>query len=507
MSVGTGGARRWLLNVASGYASVAAEGVVFLALTPFLVHYVGVDRYALWVLAGTIVFYLKFLDLGFAGAQIRYHARFAARDQHDDIRRLARTVVLGLTVAGCVALAAGLLIAAAAQPAWFTIEPEQIGEFRALLALLTVEIFVLFPASGLDNIYEGAQRFDVRNLRAVALLGVKTLAQIAALMLGHGLLVIAAIEVIATSLQLLLDLTIINRLLPGLLKSPVGFDLGIWRRIRGFALWSFLDDLLMSGTARLGNLFVASFLSLALLTPYSLCVSVTGLLLHAIHPIADTFFPLATQLHAQGRREELGQLLLTGTKGLLALCAPLAVVLAFTGEAMIALWVPATRGEIPHGLVALLTADVTISVILSTPAVVLIAVNGIRSFVLLTAAEILLFAVLAWLLAPGANLHGLALAALLSNIVTGFGVMLPLVARVTKVPLARLIGLPVMRVVLACLPAVGLAMLNIGWRDDTIPGVGLHALTLGTACVAGLLLWGASRSERSEYLQLWRDAR
>jgi hypothetical protein len=145
-------------------------------------------------------------------------------------------------------------------------------------------------------------------------------------------------------------------------------------------------------------------------------------------------------------------------------------------------------------------------VILSTPAIVLIAINGIRSFVLLTAGEILLFALLGWLLAPGMDLVGLALAALISNVVTGFGVMLPLVARVTRVPLMRLVGVPTARVALACAPAIGLAVLPIRWQDDTLLGAGLHAAALGAVCVAGLLLWGTNRGERGEYLRLWRAA-
>jgi O-antigen/teichoic acid export membrane protein len=499
---------RWLKNVASGYASLLVDGLLFLFLTPLFVEYLGVEGYGLWVLATTVLFYLRFLDLGFEGAQIRFHARFAARDRHDLVTKLTRTVASALGIAGVAACAAAFAIAA--WPAFLdeSATAAQVGDLRIVLLLLGVDLLVMFPASALDNVYEGTQRLDLRNLRALVISLLKAAADVAVLLTGHGLVWLAAVEVLATCATLLFDLRTIPRLAPGLLSARIGFDLSIWRRIRQFAMWNFFDDLLMSGFGRLGNLFVASYMSIALLTPYALCTALTGLLMAAVSPITDTLLPMAAGLHAQGRREELCRVVATGMRGLVALVTPLTIVLAVLGSRLIEWWVPATRGNLPAGLVAVFAANAWVSVLLWVPTIALVALNRVRALVLVTICEIALFAALAVWWVPQFELLGIGWAAFVSNAAVGVGVLLPLVARSLNVPLARLLGAPLLRIAAISAPAAFAAVV-IETRNPAGGGIELvvHAALMGMAIALALLAFGASRRDRVEYQALWRALR
>ena len=191
------GSRRlqgWLRNVSSGYADTAVGGIVFLLLTPLLVHRLGTAAYALWVLGHTITFYLAFLDLGFGNAQVRYHAHFAARERPAELRTTIVTSCASLLIAGVIAALAGCTIAFAVPAAWLGVSPALASDFRLVVLLLGVEMLVSFAGAAVENIYEGANRFDLRNLRSIVMRVLTAVAEAIALWNGAGLVDLVAIE-------------------------------------------------------------------------------------------------------------------------------------------------------------------------------------------------------------------------------------------------------------------------------------------------------------------------
>src|SRR5688572_8738829 len=246
--------RQWLLNVASGYADLAVGGVIFILLTPLFIRYLGVEGYAVWVVSHTITFYLHFLDLGFGSAQVRFHAQLAARGELDDVARLTRTTAISLLVSGLVATIVGLGVALGPASWWIDTSPAFETDFRTVLVLLVINLMVAFPASVLDNLYDGLQRFDIQNARSIVLRLITASAQVVLLMQGHGLVALAALELAMSCLLLVVDGVLLNRLMPGLLRLRLVFDNAMWQRMRSFALWDSLDDLLVEGTPKLNNL-------------------------------------------------------------------------------------------------------------------------------------------------------------------------------------------------------------------------------------------------------------
>jgi len=65
---------RLLRNVGSNYVKVGVDGLIIIVLTPYLVNELGVALYAVWVIVQTIGYYLGFLDLGVADAQVQRHS-------------------------------------------------------------------------------------------------------------------------------------------------------------------------------------------------------------------------------------------------------------------------------------------------------------------------------------------------------------------------------------------------------------------------------------------------
>jgi O-antigen/teichoic acid export membrane protein len=498
--------RQWLLNVASGYADLAVGGVIFVLLTPLLVRYLGVEGYAIWVVSHTITFYLHFLDLGFGSAQVRFHAQLAAQGEQQDIARLTRTTAISLLVSGVIATVLGLALAAGPASWWIDTSPALEADFRTVLLLLVINLMVAFPASVLDNLYDGLQRFDIQNARSIVLRIVTAGAQVTLLLQGYGLVELAALELAMSCVLVVVDSVILNRLMPGLLRLPLVFDTEMWRRMRSFALWDSLDDLLVEGTPKLNNLLIAVILPLALLTPYSLCATAAGVLALAVFPVTTTLLPLAAGLHAHNRLDELANVVKLGSKVAAAIAAPLAIFLIFFGEAALRLWIPDMQDEVPALLLTVITLDVLVSVYLMTSAIVLTAMNAVRTVVILTAIEIVLTLGFVLALAPAYGLLGVVIGSLAGNVLIGFGLQVPIVARRIGVSVPQLVVPTLGRVALAVTPAALVAyQLRIsfdasGWLE--LIGA---AATIGLVSIAGLYFVGTSRSERARCVALWRE--
>ena len=495
--------RRWLTNVATSYADLLVGGVVFFILTPILVRHFGLELYALWVIGHTITFYLGFLDLGLDGAHVRFHARLAARSRARELRALVATASVALTVTGAIAAALGALLAFSPLASWLEVSPALAQDLRIVLLVLAANLLVAFPASVFENVLEGAQRFDLSNARSIALRLVTATVQLVLLGSGYGIVALALVELAMSLVRLAVDFVLAARLLPGLARTVVRVDVPLWRRMRRFALWTSLDDVLVEGSAHVDKLLLAMLLPVALLTPYSLYVSVAGVLLLAVQPVIETFFPMAAALHGKRSAAALRTLVLDGTRTAMALALPAAVFLMFFGERALALWTPEAANVLPGALLPIVIVNLLVSVFLWTSTVVLMAANRVRALVLLTLAEVALEVLLMVFLSARFGVIGFALASLLANVIIGFGWQLPLLARHLGVSPRELLTHAAGRVGAAGLPALLVAWAMQSFLDE--PGwLGLFLTALAIAGVYAAILTAFAPREHGRHVTLWR---
>jgi O-antigen/teichoic acid export membrane protein len=493
--------RRWLKNVATSYADLAVGGLVFFLLTPLLVRHLGVEVYALWVVSHTITFYLGFLDLGLDGAHVRFHARLAAREHADPLRSLAATTAIALSIAGIVAGVLGGIVAFAPLDNWLDISGVSATDLRLVLLILAANLVVSFPASVFENVLEGAQRFDLASIRSIALRIVAAAAQLALLLAGYGIVELAMVELAMSVLRLIVDFVLASRLVPGIGRTPLRLDRQLWRRMRRFALWTSVDDVLVEGSAHLDKLILAALLPLALLTPYALCVTVASLLLLAVQPVVETFFPMAAGLHGERRDTAVRALVLDGSRTALALAMPAAAFLFFLGNNALELWTPEAASLLPHWLLPLLVVNLLVSVFLWTSTVVLLAVNRVRAVVWLTLAEVMLEVGLMIALTREFGLVGFALASLIANVAIGFGMQMPVLRRHLGIAAGEWLRHGALRVLGAGVPAAALAA-TIAYflQPRTWLQIGGSALAIAAVYFLALAMFG-QKGQRPA--QLW----
>ncbi len=500
-------ARRWLANVGSGYADAIVGGLVFLLLTPVFVRSLGTGGYAAWLIAHTFIFYLGFLDIGFGHAQVRFHARWAAGRRTQALHGLLATTTAGLFVAGLAATVIGLLIAWVGPLHWFDAPPALRGDLRVVLALLSLNLLLAFPSAVLSNLYRGAQRFDLANACSIVLRLITAGAQWVCLQQGQGVIILAAIELAMTALRILLDLAILSTLLPDLLRTPVRWHPRTWRGVRRYALWSAFEDLLVDGATQLEQVLIVVLLPLALLTPYALPTAAAGVLLLAVGPLAETFLPMAAQLHAERNDRQLAQLLMAGSKMAIGIAAPAAVFLWVFGDAALALWSPEGVAGTPPNLLRIIVLNCLMSTFLTTSAMLLLAAGRVRTIALLTLLEVLLSTLLIVVLAPRYGLLGVASGLLIANVLIGFALQVPIVTAVFHLSAPQYLWTSLGRVLLAAAPVYAIASIMQPHIPAGLLGLLLAAGVIGTAYLVALLLLGTTAKERAGYTVLWQEMR
>ncbi len=498
---------RWLLNVGTGYADALIGGTLFVVLTPVFVRELGAQGYAVWLLAHVFTFYLGFLDIGFGHAQVRFHARWAATEQGKALQGLVSTTTSGLFVAGTLAALTGMVLALVGPLGWTDTSGSMQADLRWVLALLSINLWLAFPAGVLANLYRGAQRFDLANLRSIALRLITASAQLYCLLHGADLVWLAAIELAATGLRMLIDIWTLRTLLPALMHAPVRWNRRIWRGVRRFALWSAFEDLLMDGATQLEQVLIALLLPLALLTPYSLANAAGGLLLLAIGPVSETLLPLAAQWHAERHDAQLARLLSAGSKIAVGIAAPAALFLWIFGDQALRWWSPDGMAEAPPSLLPLICLHFLVSAFMTTSAMLLLAAGRVRTVAALTLVEVLLSTLLILLLAPRHGLVGVVTGLLVANVLIGFTFQLPIAARAFSLDTPEFLRTVFGRVILAMAPCL---LVAIGIRKlipDGVWGLVMAAAAIGLCYLPAMYLLGTSAKERSEYRLLWEELR
>ena len=92
------------------YVNILWNNILNIFYIPITLRSLGVNEYGLYSLCSSIIEYLAVINLGYASAYVRYHSRFAARNDEDGIRSL-NGIMLGLySILGCIVLLGGLFL-------------------------------------------------------------------------------------------------------------------------------------------------------------------------------------------------------------------------------------------------------------------------------------------------------------------------------------------------------------------------------------------------------------
>lgn len=471
-----------LTSISWNYVQAGVSLVIFFLLTPFVVEHLGSVGYGIWVLLNAILFYLRFLDLGFYNALVKYVAEYSERQAWSTVNGLVATTVSALSVAGVVAVAVSGLVAWLLVPSVFEVPPERISELQVATVLIGVDLLIAFPTSALDAIFEGRQRFDVLSGVNIAVSILAAGATVAGLLAGYGIVMLVWIEIGATVASAVISFWLLRRLFPDLRVAFGPLRGPSLQQIRGYSTWTSLNEALVEGGAQLEKVLIPMLLSVALLTPYSLICSVAAAIFLAVEPITDVFFPLSSAYDASDDKQRLRHLLMRGTKLVMAISLPLAVGIIAYGEDFILLWIGEEHIDLPPDVMSLVVLSFATTAFVLTSTTILLAMGRVREVFSMTIVELVLAVVLILLSVPRFELVGLAGSLLFANVAITFFWVVPYVCRLLGQPVGVFLGQSLLRPLFAVVPMA----IFIFWLDQHLDNDALWALLIPAGLASGV---------------------
>src|SRR5215831_1919201 len=186
---------RVLQNTAFNFISkLITLGAGFL-LTPFVLHQLGVGHYGLWVLVGSVVAYSSLLDIGIAGAVVKYVAEYRTRGENEQAQSLVATALCLYSLIGLIVVALSVILSPIL-PSLFNVLPNERTMATALILLSGITVGISIPCTLPMAVLRGLQRFDLLNLISSTgtLLSLATV--VAVLLLGGGVVSIVAVNIL-----------------------------------------------------------------------------------------------------------------------------------------------------------------------------------------------------------------------------------------------------------------------------------------------------------------------
>lgn len=324
-------------SILSNWGAFVFGALVNFALSPYIVRTLGDTAYGAWVLLVSLVGYLGLLDLGVRGAVTRYVARNHAASDHTEAGRVASSALGLFTVAGLAAIALSGVMALLVGRVFRV--PPQFEEVARIVALLGgVNVAVSLVSGVYGGVLIGLQRFDYSNAVEIGVNALRAVAIVVALRSGHGLLVLALVQLGATMLRGAASWWLSRRLYPELkieFRSADRRHVGV---IFSFGLASSLLQAMGSLMLYSDSLVIGALLPVSMITFFSIGANLQEYARAIVSGISQTLTPWMSAIEGRGDHAALQRVLLTGGRLTTLTILPVALTFMIRGESFIALW-------------------------------------------------------------------------------------------------------------------------------------------------------------------------
>ena len=444
-------ARNVGFNVLGQVGTAAAS---FFAI-PFLLHRLGGQTYALYILMHAVAGYLALLSFGAGTATVKYVAQFNAAQDARGLRAVLRYSA-AMHLFGALAAAVFLLVG---------VRFCAVRLFHVPEPLLPAAILVLRCAAGAAiftglfqfacAVLQGLQRFDWNSLLAFSQNGLMPVGAAAAVALGLGLSGVAGWYVALSVGGGLLALSLARSALPAWRRGDGGEGLGL-KAYGGYSLGLWLGALASMVSFQSDKIFLARGVSLAGLTLYAVPAGLLQRLAVLPAIIAAVLMPMLSEVQGPDASEALRRMYLKSVRFLLWAVLPAYALLFALMPQFLGLWLGGDFPALsvwPARLLVLSQAVYALNFIPNS-----VAAGRDRPWLLAGAAWAqALLSVLAWiLLIPRYHLLGVALGSLIAQVLPTCVYLAVLHRRVLGLAPARYLdeGLRAPLVSAACLLAV-----------------------------------------------------
>lgn len=310
---------------------------VLLALTPYIVSHLGLERFAVWSIVFVLTGYISLTDFGIREGFTPFLSRAWERQEKTEINSIASIgfffyLFFSLLFVGLVAVLGPILLSFLKIPASF----QQEGYFALLGASIVFGISNIFGV--FRSVLNGLQRMDIGNKIDIAVSFPNIAGTIYVLMSGYGLRGLIVNMGIVTILRALLECIFSKRLLPFLAVKPRFLRWSVFKRLFRYGIRVQVSNLSGLVNFRIDELLLAFFIGLSPVAFYVLGSRITMIARGLPTLLFSAVIPAAAALESKKDSVSLMKLYESGSKCLWALAIPIGVFLFWMAPWLMRAW-------------------------------------------------------------------------------------------------------------------------------------------------------------------------
>lgn len=350
-----GGGGRMLRGVVTSWLEYVTSIAVLILVTPHVLGVVGKAQYGLWVIIQSALGHAGLLEMGVRSAMIRFVSQAEGQGEETDLEAalsaglayfMGLALLIALAAGGVSLLAAQGMLGATAQGLW------------PVIAVLGLAAGIHLFSSVFRGLLYAREHISEANL-AGALSGLlKGGLVLGTFTPGDGLLALAAIELMAHSLRLVLMAGLAVRVYQGLPFRLASITRTIFSRMFRYGFYTVVNNIGAEIGQRTPPLAIAALLAAAQVPLFSIAASIVSYAGGLVMQVSNVLTPRLSRMTSAMEMDESRDLLRTATRFTLLLASALGVGLIAGGDAFIQRWLGSGFAESYPVLVALVVGMV-----------------------------------------------------------------------------------------------------------------------------------------------------
>ena len=325
-------------NLSSRYVAYLIDGALGLLMLPFNLEHLGKPLYGVWILVVSVTVSFSLFDIGYAGAMVRFIARYRASRDSRALNQTLSTLVVVYSVIGATTFTVALILQQYLNSI-FNIDPANLSAARYALVIVSAFIALQFGCSVFGGVVVGFQRHHLNNRTSILTSIAVAAVNVVVLRAGFGLVGLVAATTGVRALSLLLYRYNAYRAYPGLRLRLRDFSLQRLREVTGFSVYMLLLDIGVKLNYAADTLVLGAFVGPTAVALWAPADRLTQLLIRLTNQLNETLFPFIVASDTSGRTDQLRQIYLQGTRLTLATVIPLAGGVALLAHPLIESWV------------------------------------------------------------------------------------------------------------------------------------------------------------------------
>ena len=316
----------WLLPVIVNFLTI-----------PFIVRMLGNDSYGILTLGTAIIGYFSLMDINLTQGSMRYIAEFHAKG---DTGKVNEVLSLSLLVYSVLGLLGAVIIYISVD--LFLLDmlkiPQNLLETsRTVFHLSAIGFFIGFIHNYMSSVPKSIHRFDIAAKNEAGFGIVLMVITVVLLYLGFNLLSVVILRVVILFLNCTVLFIVVKKQIP-YARFFSSFSKDTVRQIISFSKYSFLSKIAATITSNTDRLVIGAVISSAAVTLYTVPFMLVSRLMNISVRLSMIMFPLASEMGATGKREELKKIYIVASRHIFFLNIALTTILCLFSKQILQLW-------------------------------------------------------------------------------------------------------------------------------------------------------------------------